>query len=69
MQAGWLHRRWGGRQGQVSIGNTVQMSEDQQYISVRLTRKLLHSGGGKVPLDKVQGDEKEGSRISRGISE
>lgn len=46
--------------GQVRIGNTfVEMSEDQQHIIVRLTRKLLHGEGGQIHTG-VDDDEEEG---------
>ncbi|KFY69138.1 hypothetical protein V496_00517 [Pseudogymnoascus sp. VKM F-4515 (FW-2607)] len=46
--------------GQVRIGNTyVEISEDQQHIIVRLTRKLLRNGGGGIQPDTAQGDEEE----------
>lgn len=44
--------------GQVRIGNTfVEISEDQQHITVRLTRKLLRGGGDEGQPDTAEGED------------
>lgn len=44
--------------GQVRIGNTyVEISEDQQHITVMLTRKLLRNGEDGIQPDTADGDE------------
>ncbi|KAL5344874.1 hypothetical protein ACLOAV_010271 [Pseudogymnoascus australis] len=44
--------------GQVRIVNTlVEISEDQQHVTLRMTRKLQHSEGNEVEPDLTQGDE------------
>ncbi|KFY78525.1 hypothetical protein V499_02328 [Pseudogymnoascus sp. VKM F-103] len=44
--------------GQVRIGNTfVQISEDQQHITVTLTRKLWNGGEGEIQPGVAQDDE------------
>ncbi|OBT64291.1 hypothetical protein VE03_06737 [Pseudogymnoascus sp. 23342-1-I1] len=46
--------------GQVRIGNTfVEISEDQQHITIRMSRKLLRGGGNEIQPDMTQGDEEE----------
>lgn len=45
--------------GQVRIVNTlVEISEDQQHMTLRMTRKLQHSEGNEIQPDMAQDEEK-----------